>query len=303
MKEKIQTIPRYRNINRITELKRWGSKSKFVVEIDGKKEIVEFGEEDWFNRKIEEAKILNKVSKVGVPTICPIELGELETGIYYYRTSFMEGTNAKSAKTTLTKKELYQAGIEAGKVLKKIHTLSAPHAIGTWCERAVQKHNRYLKAYHELEQKIDGACKAETFIENHKELLNNRPSTLQHDDFHLENIIINNKQFAGVIDFGNFDYGDPYFDFVKLAIFQRKESVDFAIGQLYGYFDNQVPEEFWTYYSIYCAMNLFSSIVWSVKFAPEQLEEMIERLELNIADHEYFEKMCPDWFKEYEIDI
>ncbi|MCE7792052.1 aminoglycoside phosphotransferase family protein [Salipaludibacillus sp. CUR1] len=37
-----------------------------------------------------------------------------------------------------------------------------------------------------------------------------RPNLFQHDDFHLGNIIVNNKKFAGVIDFNRYDWGRSY---------------------------------------------------------------------------------------------
>lgn len=48
-------------------------------------------------------------------------------------------------------------------------------------------------------------------------LLKGRPNTFQHDDFHPSNILIHNRNFSGIIDFGRMDWGDPIHDLQKLG--------------------------------------------------------------------------------------
>lgn len=52
------------------------------------------------------------------------------------------------------------------------------------------------------------------------------------------------KKYAGVIDFDNYDWGDPYHDFVKVALASKVDSVPFSIGQIDGYFNHEIPEDF-----------------------------------------------------------
>lgn len=107
-----------------------------------------------------------------------------------------------------------------------------------------------------------------------------------------------NKQYVGVIDFDNFDWGDPFHDFVKVALFQREMSIPFSIGQIKGYFNGEIPMEFWRLYSIYAGMVVFSSVVWSLRFSPGQLNEMISRLYILLEDHQYFDILMPKWFEQ-----
>ncbi|MGM0835716.1 MAG: aminoglycoside phosphotransferase family protein [Bacillota bacterium] len=163
--------------------------------------------------------------------------------------------------------------------------------------RAMEKHNRYLDAYKSCGTKIKNDDKIINFIEENKHLLKKRPNQFQHDDFHLGNIIVKNNKYAGVIAFDNFDWGDPLHDFVKVALFQRELSVPFSIGQIKGYFNNDVPEDFWMLYSIYAAMVIFSSVVWSLRFVPDQINEMIERLHNILEDHKEFELIMPNRYE------
>lgn len=130
---------------------------------------------------------------------------------------------------------------------------------------------------------------------NNLHYLKNRPNQFQHDDFHLENIILKDKKYVGVIDFDNYDWGDPFNDFVKIALASRVDSISFSVGQIDGYFANNIPEDFWRLYSIYSAMVIFSSVVWSIKKSPEQLDKFIERIHLILEDHKNFELLKPIW--------
>lgn len=292
--DQIESLERYKNAISISQLeKNWGIASKYLVKVEDKKEIVEIADTFLYDRKNQEGSLIKKARKIGIPVASPIDIGYLSNGKTYFISSYIEGNDVYSSLKNLSKKEHYQLGVESGKYLKLLHKIEAPKKLDKWSNHILNKHKRYLEAYEYIGITFDGAKETNAFIEKNKEYLNTRPSTFQHDDYHLENIIIQDKKITGIIDFGNFDYGDPYFDFVKLALFQRNESIDFAIGQLNGYFNNNIPEDFWLYYSIYCAMNVFSSIVWTLNFAPELKEDMFKRLQTILEDHQYFEQTRP----------
>lgn len=137
------------------------------------------------------------------------------------------------------------------------------------------------------------------FIDEHLHLMKNRPNVFQHDDFHLGNMIVHNKQFVGVIDFDRFDWGDPIHDFLKIGIFSREDSIPFSIGQIKGYIHGLEPnDDFWQLYSLYLAMCVFSSVVWTVKTIPEQLDDMLNKIYTFLEDHDYFERIKPKWYEE-----
>jgi aminoglycoside phosphotransferase (APT) family kinase protein len=64
--------------------------------------------------------------------------------------------------------------------------------------------------------------------------LKNRPNQFQHDDFHLKNIIVQDKHYVGVIDFNGYDWGDPLHDLVKVALFSREVSILIPRGKFSG---------------------------------------------------------------------
>ncbi|MCM3736796.1 aminoglycoside phosphotransferase family protein [Bacillus cytotoxicus] len=285
--------------NRIEKIsKGYSPDEKYVVYSDDEKFLLRIGDLEGYERKKNEFQILQRMQGYDVKSPEPIEIGIIdELNSCYTIYSFIEGVDAKEALTVLTDQEQYKIGIEAGEQLSRMYLLEAPVHIKSWYEQAMQKHYRYLDAYKESGIKIENDQKVINFIEKNKYLLKERPNRFQHDDFHLQNIIVNNNRYAGVIDFNNFDWGDPIHDFVKIALFQRNESIPFSIGQIQGYFNYNVPEDFWMLYSIYAGMVIFSSVMWSLRFAPHQLDEMIGRLHNILEDHKGFEVVKPLWYE------
>lgn len=294
--ERVQLL---QNATKIIELsKGYSPDKKYVVYVDDRKLLLRVGNLDGYQKKKVEFHILNQMQRLNVQASQPIDIGMIEDlSLCYTIYSYIEGKDAKDILHTLTPEEQYKLGTEAGIQLFRMHKYEAPSPMNTWYERAMAKHYRYLNAYKTSGIKIKKDEKIITFIEENKHYLKHRPNSLQHDDFHLGNIIVNNKQYAGVIDFNNYDWGDPYHDFVKVALFQREVSIPFSIGQIEGYFKHDIPDDFWMLYSIYSGMVVFSSIIWSLRFAPDQLDEMLSRLHVLLEDHRNFELLKPTWYE------
>ncbi|MFK3937402.1 aminoglycoside phosphotransferase family protein [Alkalihalobacillus sp. NPDC078783] len=263
--------------------------------------ILRVGQSDSLQSRQQEANILLSLDQKGV--ICPSPVGSgylASLDMTYQLNSYLEGEDAEIILPTLSDKEQYKIGYKAGEQLAHMHTLKAPHHIVAWENRAITKHETYLMHYKNLSKKVPNDEKLMDFITSNQHLLKGRPNYFQHDDFHLKNILIKDQQFAGTIDFNGYDWGDPYHDFVKISLFSRQTSIPFSIGQIHGYFQNHIPELFWTLYSVYTAMTVFSSVVWSIRVAPEQLDEMLGRLETVIQDHSSFKSVIPSWFCDAE---
>ena len=75
----------------------------------------------------------------------------------------------------------------------------------------------------------------------------------------MGNLIINEGKLWGIdwhtVDFDNIR--DSWYEFNRIGI----EYPMFAKGQIDGYFENQVPEEFWKLFSLYFATSAITSIV------------------------------------------
>lgn len=250
-----------------------------------------------FELKKLEYSILEQMQIYGVACPKPVAIGQTEE-MGYMIVTYIEGRDGESAILTVSKEEQFSIGYRAGIELRKMHQLSAPEHIDSWYARKLKKHKRYMEAYLSCGVKIKDDVKIIGFIEANLHLMKQRPNLFQHDDFHLSNLILHDKQFAGVIDFDRYDWGDPIHEFLKIGIFNRGISTHFSIGQIKGYFyDAEPDEDFWRLYSLYLAMCVFSSVVWTLNTFPEDMDNVLDKIYTFLEDHDYFTDIKPKWYK------
>jgi aminoglycoside phosphotransferase (APT) family kinase protein len=227
----------------------------------------------------------------------PIQFIELpEDSICIQIVSCINGIDGEESLHKFSSDTQYKLGYQAGKELQKLHSLSETSTIQTWEDYRLTKHNRYIQLLNESTITFPEINDILRFINQHIHLLKDRPVRFLHDDFHPSNIIFNNSELAAVIDFDRFEWGDPYHDFHKVALFTSEVSKPFAIGQIDGYFSNNIPDEFWLYYSLYAAMIIPSDIIWSYKTTPHLIESMWKRVYRILEEHRNFEQMIPSWY-------
>jgi aminoglycoside phosphotransferase (APT) family kinase protein len=294
-------IPELQTCLSISEInKGFSGDKKYLVEFEGGSNyLLRTASLSDYPRKEAEFKILKEMKNYEVLAQEPIKLGKIEElGICYYLLTYLEGRDASELLPYLTEKQQYEVGRKAGRDLAEMNAHPAPISIDPWYGRMMKKYQRYVNAYHSCGLRIKGDEKILEYIESNHHYIKNRPNRFQHDDFHVGNILVNGGEYGGVIDFNRYDWGDPFHEFVKVALFSREVSVPFSRGQLDGYFNQGFPEEFWKLYCLYTGMTIFSSIVWSLKVTPDRIEQMMERLYRILEEHKYFEVEKPDWYSQ-----
>lgn len=285
----------------VEEIKKgFSSDRKFVIHRQNEKLLLRVAKLVECNSKNEEYTVLQSLAQLNVKASRPIEIGQIENlDTCYMILTYLDGDDAKYELPLYTEEEQYKIGIEAGKELVKMHQLSAPLDIAPWHDRKLKKYRRYMREYSEVGVKIKNDKKLIDFIEENIHLMKNRPNVFLHDDYHVGNLIVKDKQFIGVIDFNRYDWGDPVHEFLKTSMFSKEVSIPFSIGQIKGYHNNYQPTDlFWRLYSLYLAMSIVSSVVWTIKVIPDTLEEMLDRLYMLLEDHKYFEHTIPSWFSD-----
>lgn len=287
---------------RIGRIKRISSIEKgFSIE---KKFKITTGEGDYLLRvspmktltiKEQEFELMRKLHEIGVRCNNPIimfknEIQESVYAVYHY----LPGTDAEDNIANMSEEIQYKSGIEAGEDLKRINSLNCE--TNNWKERKWKKHEYYVSRYFKQDYRFENDKKILRFIEMHYDAIETAKDQFQHDDFHLGNIIINNQGYVGVIDFNRYDWGDPLHEFVKLEWFTWPVSEMFARGQIEGYFGKkQIDDNDCLQISVYIAMSILSTIVWTLEFHPHTWIE-IEAKMLTILDHfDYFESVRPKW--------
>lgn len=269
--------------------KGFSSDEKYVALKDNEQVLVRLFDNKFQEKKQQEFELLCKLEQLGANTIRAIEIGD-----GYMVTSFIDGDDAEEVIASLSIEEQYAVGRDASRDLRKIHSISS--ASNEWYDYQLAKYERYVKRYNEYGLKVPHDTQIIRFIEQRLPLMKDRPNVLQHDDFHLSNLIISHHKYAGAIDFGRFDWGDPVFDFIKLGMFSSEKSIPFAVGLIEGYYNGEPPELFWELYAMYLAMNVFAGIVWGYR-PNENSNNMLRHVTRFIDDHEGFTTSIPKWYR------
>ncbi|MFD1019277.1 aminoglycoside phosphotransferase family protein [Thalassobacillus hwangdonensis] len=268
---------------------------------DGERYFIKLCSKEYATRKQEEFTHMKNFKAMGVPVPEPIFFYTFDEAPYCVQCfEYIDGKDGEDALPEMTEEQQYNVGVQAGRALRKINTVPLEHASETWESYRMNKYDNYMLAVKDLKDVRLDLKSVDAFVQQHKHLLKNRPLVFNHDDFHPCNLMVSSQGLEAVIDFDRFDWEDPYHEFYKMALFSRNISVPFCVGQVHGYFDDEVPEDFWDYYALYAAMTFAADIVWSTRFSQDQIEHSYTRLSRILEDHDHFKRCMPKWYAEYD---
>ena len=211
---------------------------------------------------------------------------------------WIDGVDFREYVIQLTDKELYQYGIQAGEFLKKIHSIYIEEYSDNWEEYYIKKSMKKIDSFRKVNIKFP---EIETFIDyivTHQYLLQDRPISLCHGDYHVGNMMIEleTKKLV-IIDFGSLEIGDPMEEFNRM-IWNAQLSEEFATGFVNGYFEGeQIPDIFWKLMAYYMACDVVGSIPWAINFGDNQLEIMLKRAKLVLDWFDDFKRVIPIFYK------
>lgn len=276
--------------------KGWSADNKYLIKDDNNnKYLLRISSIDQYDKKLIEFDYLKKLEKIGLSMCKPIEFGICDDGVYIIL-SWIEGVDAQEYILNLSNKEQYEYGIIAGKELLKIHSLKAPSNIFDWEEKFNKKIDRKIKMYEDCPIKIDKANNLIEYINNNRHLLKNRNLVFHHGDYHIGNMMINENKELVIIDFNRADFGDPYEEFNRI-VWCAQASSYFASGIVDGYFNNDVPIDFWKVLALYISSNTLSSIPWAIPFGKEEIEVMINQSKDVLRWYDNMNTYIPSWYK------
>ena len=275
--------------------KGWSEDRKYLIQTrNGEKLLLRLSEEDTLQEKRKEYEFISIVSSLGFPSSRPIAFGQNERGEVYSLLSWVSGRDLEEVLPSLSEKEQYLKGREAGIILRKIHSipLKKEHRV----EDTKAKKLRQLSRYENSCVRLKGDENALAYVKNNIDEICRVAPVYQHGDFHPGNLIYMDGGRIGVIDFNRWRVGDPYEEFYKLQSFGREISIPYSVGEIDGYFDGRIPEEFWRGLAVYVAHASLYSIKWAEKFGKKDMDGMRRRAEIAKEDYDDYRRSIPKWY-------
>lgn len=278
-----------------------GDRKYYIETIEGKKLLLRIAEASNYETKKKDYDFLSYLNKANLPVPKAIEFGRCDDGKSVYMIlEWMEGEEAEKVVPNMTKEKQYRIGLKSGQILRGIHENSILNDVNQdWYDRYFEVINPRIEAYKNEGIPFDGAEEILSFVIENKYLLHERKQCNIHGDYHLGNLIINEQEELFVIDWQTVDFeggGDPWVDFINIGI----EHPAFAAGQIDGYFNHHVPEEFWRMLALYLSISAITSIVWAKYFSPDSLERILELNRNVVKWYDKMNRVIPSWYREYK---
>lgn len=275
--------------------KGWSGDRKYhMTTADGAEYLLRISPPERLERTKQQFARMEIVAGLGIPMCDPIEFGVCEEGPYSIQ-RWIRGGSAEDILPTLTTEKQYAYGLDAGRILKRIHSLPAPDGIEPWADRFNRKIDRKIAMYEGCELKYEDGGAFLRHIAATRHLLSDRPQCFQHGDYHTGNMMIDDNGVLTVIDFDRDDYGDPWEEFNRI-VWCAQLSPAFATGLVDGYFDREVPLEFWQLLTLYISSNALSSLPWAIPFGEGEIQVMRRQAADILSWYDHFRTVVPSWY-------
>lgn len=285
-----------RIIRRTPIHKGWSADQKYCAETgDGKTYLLRISSMDRMERKRREYENMTEVAQLGIPTCRPVEFGICAEGVYTIQ-EWIDGVDAESAVMSMDADRQYRYGWDAGQILRKIHTIPAPADAPSWESRFNAKIDRKIAMYEACELKYDGGEAFLTYLAQNRHLLQNRPQSYQHGDYHIGNMMLDRAGTLIIIDFDRDDFGDPWEEFNRI-VWCAQAAPAFASGMVDGYFDGDIPMEFWRILALYICSNSLSSLPWAMSFGQREIQVMQEQATQILCWYDGMTTVVPSWYQ------
>ena len=275
--------------------KGWSSDKKYcVTDAQGTKYLFRVSDPSQYNTKLSEFNMMKQVASLGVPMCQPLDFGTCDEGVYSVQ-SWINGQDAEEVIPMLSDTEQYVYGLEAGRILRKIHSIPAPEDQEAWETRFNRKMDLKIQRYKACPIQCEGGEAFIRFIHENRYLLKNRPQCYQHGDYHIGNMMIDTEGKLQIIDFNRNDYGDPWEEFNRIVWCAQKSQL-FASGMVNGYFHDLVPLEFWKLLALYISSNTLSSVYWAIPFGQKEIDTMLSQAKEVLGWYDNMNNPVPTWY-------
>ena len=157
--------------------KGWSGDQKYcAVTNDGRKYLLRIAAPERADRTKSAFFRMQQLSDLGISMPQPLEIGICPEGIYTIQ-SWIEGEDAELTIPNLSEQVQYSLGLDAGRMLKIIQSLSVPASAITWDTKFNAKIGRKITMYESCPLRYEKDELILNYLANNRHLLTHRPQT------------------------------------------------------------------------------------------------------------------------------
>ena len=285
----------WKTISKIEE--GWSDDAKYFVEDKvGRRFLLRISDGNKYEEERQLYEALRALNKTEIPTSKLIDSGLCNDGKHTFRIfNWLEGEVITRILDNFSDKDQYSLGYSSGQILRNIHKVKSPTNWMSWDTYYNRKISRKIELYHSCSINFPHADQVINYIQEHKILLKGRPLRLLHGDYHVGNFLLTPDQEIAVIDFNRLDFGDPWEEFNRIT-WTASQSVSFARGQINGYFNDNIPADFFKLMALYIGVNLVGSIPWAIPYGEKELQTILRLSDEVMGWYDNFERSIPAWY-------
>ena len=290
----IKCLKNYKSIEKLN--KGWSKDKKYIViDSNDNKLLLRFSDISLYEKKKAQFELLKKVEKLNINASRPIEFGKFDENSIYMVLTYLEGIDAEVAIESLNDKQAYDLGIQAGIALRKLHQIPVEEVSQSWYDRFKEKLEVKITNLRNCKYKLDEAEMLIKYAKDNMYLLKDRKRTFTHGDYHLGNMIVNDLGI-GIIDFDKNGVVDPIDDF-KPFCWNIRKSHYFETGLVNGYYDNNVPDDFFKLLALYAVEHLISHTPWAASIGEKEVQTALQVYKEVMETYDNFNLIIPKWYK------
>lgn len=274
--------------------KGWSADRKYKVMIGGIPYLLRISPKEQRQRRLEQFRRMESAAALGIPMCLPVEFGDCEEGCYALH-SWIDGIELEEQLPRMSTAQQYTYGQDAGRILQQIHSIPAPEDIPDWASRFNRKIDRKIAMYHSCPLKYEHGEAFLSYLAENRQYLAGRPQSWQHGDYHVGNMMLDEKGVLTIIDFDRDDYGDPWEEFNRI-VWCAQAAPAFARGMVDGYFIGKVPVEFWQLLALYICTNTVSALPWAIPFGDGEIQVMRRQAADILCWYDGMNTVIPSWY-------
>lgn len=271
----------------------WSLEDKYHIRVDGDDYLIRFQKIDYLERFETMYERMHQFDSDYAILSKALHVGTIDT-FSYIITSFIPGIPLASHLKTLTNEQQYQLGINTGYVLSELQSVDS---IPFQTDTMIEKINLTLNRYRNHRLRITNDTNILDFISENLSVLKQHDFVLTHNDYHHGNLVWTPTHHLGVIDFNRCKYEHPYQFIEKVQMFDAEIAPFYASGIIDGFFDFDIPNDFWNTAKVIIAFSSINSILWAESFGSNEVKTMQYHAMRSTADFNNYTSETPRWYK------